>query len=290
MILGLYAGATRLAPPVLRRMLRRRAGRGKEVAGRLGEREGFASLPRPEGSLVWVHAASVGETMSALPLIKLLAARGPVLLTTGTVTSALLAAARLPEGAVHQFVPLDVPQWGARFLEHWHPDAAVFLESEIWPNLLLACEARGIRRFLVNGRISAASTRNWRCAAGSARRLLGGFAAIHAQSTGDAAHFRALGAARVLEWGNLKFFAAPLPYDEATLAALQAALPGPVWLAASTHPGEEILVYEAHQALLGAFPGLVTILAPRHPERGAEVAALCGAAPRRALGQPPVAG
>ncbi len=290
MILRLYTGATSLAAPALRRMLRRRALRGKEIPERLAEREGIASLSRPVGHLVWVHAASVGETMSALPLISLLAAKGPVLLTTGTVTSARLAAARLPEGAWHQFVPLDVPGWVARFLDHWRPDAAVFLESEIWPNLLAACDERRIPRFLINGRLSAASTRNWRRAPGAAGRLLGGFAAIHAQSAGDAAHFRALGAARVLEWGNLKFFAVPLPYDEAALAALRAAIPGPLWLAASTHQGEEELVFAAHQALLVAFPGLVTLLAPRHPERGAEVAALCGGAPRRSLGQPPVPG
>ena len=290
MILGLYAGATRLAAPALRRLLKRRVAKGKEIAGRLGEREGIASLPRPAGRLIWVHAASVGETMSALPLLRLLAARGPVLLTTGTLTSAKLAAERLPAGAVHQFVPLDVPGWVARFLAHWRPDAAVFLESEIWPNLLAACDQRGIRRFLINGRLSAASTRNWRRAPGAAKRLLGGFAAIHAQSTGDAAHFRALGAQRVLEWGNLKFFAAPLPVDEAALAVLQSVIPGPVWLAASTHPGEEVLVYAAHRALLPEFPGLVTVLVPRHPERGAEVAAICDAAPRRSLGQMPVPG
>ncbi len=168
MILGLYASATSLAAPALRRMLKRRAARGKEIQERLAEREGFASLPRPAGRLVWVHAASVGETMSALPLIRLLAARGAVLLTTGTVTSAKLAAERLPEGAGHQFVPLDVPGWVARFLDHWRPDGAVFLESEIWPNLLRACDERGIKRFLINGRLSAASTRNWKRAPGTA--------------------------------------------------------------------------------------------------------------------------
>ncbi|MBU6418426.1 MAG: 3-deoxy-D-manno-octulosonic acid transferase [Proteobacteria bacterium] len=290
MILSVYAGATRLAAPVLRRMLLRRVARGKEIEARLPEREGIASLPRPPGRLIWVHAASVGETVSALPVIRLLAAAGTVLLTTGTVTSARLAAERLPENAVHQFVPLDVPGWVARFLDHWRPDAAVFLESEIWPNLLTACDARGIRRFLINGRISAASTANWRRAPATARKLLGGFIAIHAQSAGDAANFRALGVANVLEWGNLKFHAAPLPCDEAALAALRAALPGPVWLAASTHPGEEELVFAAHRALLAEFPALVTLLVPRHPERGAEVAAICSAAPRRALGQMPAPG
>ena len=290
MILKVYAKATHLAAPALRHMLNRRAVRGKEITQRLQEREGIACLPRPAGRLAWVHAASVGETVSALPLIDLLAAAGPVLLTTGTVTSARLAEERLPENALHQFIPLDVPAWVARFLDHWRPDAAVFLESEIWPNLLTACDARGICRFLVNGRLSAASTRNWLRVPAVAKSLLGGFAAIHAQSTGDAANFRALGAKQVLEWGNLKFHASPLPCAEAALVALQSAIAGPVWLAASTHPGEEALVFAAHQALRAAFPGLVTLLVPRHPERGAEVAALCAGAPRRALGQPPQPG
>ena len=290
MMLRLYTTATTLAAPLLRRMLRTRAARGKEITARLPEREGITALPRPDGRLVWVHAASVGETMSVLPVLRELAARGPVLLTTGTVTSARLAAERLPAGALHQFVPLDVPAWVARFLGHWRPDAAVFVESEIWPNLLRGCDARGIKRVLLNGRISARSTSNWRRVPHLARRLLGGYAAIHAQSAADAANFRTLGAPNVLEWGNLKFFAAPLPVNDAALAALRAQIPGPVWLAASTHPGEEALIATAHGTLAAAYPELVTIIVPRHPERGAEVAALSGNAPRRSLGQTPVPG
>ena len=290
MMLRLYTTATTLAAPLLRRMLRTRAARGKEITARLPEREGITALPRPDGRLVWVHAASVGETMSVLPVLRELAARGPVLLTTGTVTSARLAAERLPAGALHQFVPLDVPAWVARFLGHWQPDAAVFVESEIWPNLLRGCDARGIKRVLLNGRISARSTSNWRRVPHLAQRLLGGYAAIHAQSATDAANFSTLGAPNVLEWGNLKFFASPLPVDDAALAALEAQIPGPVWLAASTHPGEEELVATAHATLLAEYPSIVTIIVPRHPERGAEVVALCGNAPRRSLGQAPVPG
>lgn len=287
MILQLYRGATSLAAPGLRRMLARRARLGKEITTRLAEREGQASLPRPPGRLVWIHAASVGETISVLPVIELLVARGPVLLTTGTVTSARLAEQRLPTGAIHQFVPLDVPAWIARFLDYWRPFRAVFLESEIWPNLLSTCDARRIPRFLVNGRISAKSARNWRRMPGLARRLLGGFVSVHAQSKADAAQFRALGAAPVLDWGNLKFSNKPLPYSPADFSAMQTVLPGPVWLAASTHAGEEEIINATHQALLPEFPSLITIMVPRHPERGAHIAGLCNAAPRRSLRQPP---
>lgn len=290
MILSLYAGASGLATPWLRRMLVRRSKRGKEIAERLVEREGITDLPRPAGRLVWVHAASVGEMMSALPVIGLLVKHGPVLLTTGTVTSARLAAERAPPGVVHQFIPLDTPRWTARFLDHWRPDKAVFMESEVWPNLLIGCDQRRIPRFLMNARMSAASARKWRRIPGAVRQLLQGFSAIHTQSIADAARLQGLGANRVLAWGNLKFSTTPLPYAPASLLDLQKAISGRVWLAASTHPGEEERIYAVHQELLADFPDLITIIVPRHPERGAQVAALCAGAPRRTLSQQPFPG
>ena len=290
MILPLYNTAMRLAAPALRRMLTKRIIKGKEDPTRLNERFGIASAPRPAGTtLIWFHAASVGETMSVLPVIQALAGRAQVLLTTGTLTSAKLAAERLPAFARHQFVPLDHPAWVDAFLTHWHPDAAVFVESEIWPGMLTQCDARGTPRLLINARISARSAAKWRWLPSLATRLLGGFRAIHAQSPGDAANLRALGVGTVLEWGNLKFFAPKLPVDPAAFATLQAQIPGPLWLAASTHPGEEVLLLQAHETLLAAYPNLITIIVPRHPERGAEVAALA-AAPRRSQRQAPQPG
>lgn len=290
MILDLYAGATRAATPWLRHMLKQRAKRGKEIPERLAEREGKASFPRPSGKLVWVHAASVGETMSALPLIKRLVENGSVLLTTGTVTSAKMAAQLLPKGAIHQFVPLDTPAWGAKFLDYWQPSAAVFLESEIWPNLLRGCDKRQIPRFLINARMSRSSAQRWKYMKASAYKLLNGFKAIHAQSAEDAMLLRRLGAASVLEWGNLKFVAQPLNFKAETLVSLAHSIPGSVWLACSTHQGEEDIIYSVHQELAKEFQGLITIIAPRHPERGAQVAALCGAAPQRSKGELPLAG
>jgi 3-deoxy-D-manno-octulosonic-acid transferase len=289
MMLRLYAAATTAAKPLLRRMLHKRAARGKEITARLPEREGISALPRPEGKLIWIHAASVGETMSVLPVLQALAGQTNILLTTGTVTSAQLAAERLPPGAIHQFVPLDAPDWVQAFLTHWRPDAAVFLESELWPNILRGCDAHGIPRILLNARMSDTSARNWCRIPGVAHTLLGGFKTVLAQSAGDAAKFRSLGV-EVQEWGNLKFFAAPLPVDETALTTLQAQIPGPLWLAASTHPGEEEICAAAHKILAQKFPSLVTIIAPRHPTRGAAVAALCGNAPRRAQNQPPEPG
>jgi 3-deoxy-D-manno-octulosonic-acid transferase len=285
MFYAAYGAAGGLAAPFLRTMLRRRVAAGKEIPARLGERVGIAGLPRPAGRLVWIHAASVGETMSVFPVIDALAGQADVLLTTGTVTSAALAAERLPPHALHQFVPLDVPGWVAKFLDHWRPDCAVFAESEIWPTMLRLTDARGIPRMLINASMSARSAANWRRISKFADTLIFGFRFVHVQSTADAENFRRLGAAGILEWGNLKYAAPPLPFDETALAGLREMIPGPVWLAASTHPGEESIVLAAHEALLERFPDLVTIIAPRHPARGAAFSL-----PRRSLGEPAVAG
>lgn len=290
-MLGLiWAGAATVAAPGLRRMLRRRAARGKEVAARLPEREGIDETARPPGRLVWVHAASVGESVSVLPVIEALVRDGPVLVTTGTVNSAAVMAERLPAGAFHRFVPLDVPRWGARFLDHWRPAAAVFVESELWPNLVAACRARGVALALVNGRLSERSARGWGRAAGLAREMLGAFDLVHPQSEGDGARLAALGARGLVAPGNLKRAAAAAPVDAAELDALRAALGDrPVWLAASTHPGEEAVVARVHARLAGRHAGLLTIVAPRHPERGVELAAELGAA-RYGVGELPPAG
>ncbi len=294
---GLWHGGTTLAAPGLRAMLRRRVGRGKELAARLPEREGIDPTPRPAGRLIWLHAASVGESQSILPVLSALCSQAPdasILLTTGTVTSAALLADQLPrlglERVLHRFVPLDVPAWAARFLDHWRPDAAGFVESELWPNLLAGCQARGIPMMLVNARMSARSLRGWQRAPGFARQVMGAFDRVQAQSEADAAHLRLLGARHVDAPGNLKLAAPPLHADPAELARLRRLIGGrPVWLAASTHPGEEEVAGQVHRTLAAAHPGLLTIVAPRHPERGAAVAAALGA-PRRAAGQDPGAG
>jgi len=262
-------------------MLRLRLVRGKEMPGRLAERRGIDPTPRPPGRLLWLHAASVGETASILPVLPPLLAQAPdltVLITTGTVTAAKLLAQRLaPEQQVrvlHRFVPLDVPRWAGRFLDHWRPDAAAFLESELWPNLLAACHARHVKLMLVNARLSPRSFARWRRVPGFARDLLGVFDHVQARSEADAGRLRALGAGRVETPGDLKFAAPSLPVDAAALARLQALVTDrPVWLAASTHPGEEAAVFAAHRQIAARYPDLLTILAPRHPERGAAVAA-----------------
>ncbi|WP_232480665.1 3-deoxy-D-manno-octulosonic acid transferase [Roseomonas sp. KE2513] len=277
--LAAWRGATRLGAAVLPLWLGHRARRGKEDAARLPERRGEGA-DRPAGPLLWLHGASVGESQSALPLLEALAEARPdlhFLLTTGTLTAARLLEARLPAALRprlrHRFVPLDVPAYVARFLDGWRPDAAVLIESEIWPNLILAAEARGVPMALVNARLSAGSARGWGRLPAVARRLFGAFRLVIAQSEADAARLRVLGAAEAQPWGNLKFAARPLPAPGPALAALRSAIGGrPVLLAASTHPGEEAQVAAAHAELRTRLPGLLTILAPRHPERGPALA------------------
>jgi len=299
-LVRIWGAAATLAAPGLRLLLRVRLARGKEAPGRLPERCGVDPAPRPPGRLLWLHAASVGETTSVLSVLALLLEKAPdltVLFTTGTVTAARLLGQRLaPEQSArvrHRFVPLDVPAWTARFLDHWRPDAGAFLESELWPNLLTACRARDIPLMLLNARLSPRSFARWRRVPGLAGELLGGFALVHARSDADAERLRSLGARRVEAPGDLKFAAPPLPYDPEELARLRAMLMDrPVWLAASTHPGEEALVFAVHRRVAGRYPDLLTILTPRHPERGAAIAAEAAplAVTRRSLGEGPPAG
>lgn len=290
-----WAGATTLATPALRLLLRHRASRGKEILDRLGERRGIDATPRPAGRLIWLHAASVGEAMSILPVLGMLAELDPdvnVLLTTGTVTSASLLVQRLPGMGLsarvsHRFAPLDVPAWVRRFLDHWRPNAVGFVESELWPNILSACGARAIPSMLINARMSARSYTAWSRAPWAARFVLRGFARIQARGEEDAVRLRALGAQRVEVVGDLKLAAAVLPADPAILREMTDRLAGrPVFLAASTHPGEETLIQMVHNDLRSSYPGLLTIIVPRHPERGPELAEMLHA-PSRQRGQPP---
>jgi len=282
-LLPLYRAATDAAAPLVRQLLRRRLARGKEDGARLDERTGIAGLPRPQGRLVWLHAASVGEALSVLPLIGRILDERPglhLLVTTGTVTSAGLLAERLPPRALHQYAPVDRAAWVARFLDHWRPDAAIRVESELWPNALCLLRRRDIPSVLLNARMTGASARNWRrWAPGAMAELLGAFRFVLAQDEIIAARYRALGARDVRVPGNLKLAAPPLPADPLAFVRLAMALDGrPRWLAASTHPGEEEAALAVHRALAPRHPGLVTLLVPRHPPRGAAIAAACVAA------------
>ena len=230
--------------------------------------------------MVWVHAASVGETNAILPLIENVLSSNPhvhVLLTTGTRTSAEIAAKRLPPRAVHQYIPLDVPQYVTRFLDHWKPSLAIFTESDIWPNLILGTSERRIPLVLVNARMSPRSIRRWRKFAGIGRPLFSRFAAVLAQNSQIALAVKWLGAPNVITAGNLKIDSPPPPINAEALASMRNAVGGrPLFLAASTHPGEDTLIAAAHSLIRDQVKGLLTIIVPRHPERGSGLAATLG--------------
>lgn len=272
-MLGIYKKLMTGAEPLLTRLLARRLEIGKEDASRLPERMGIPSRPRPDGALIWIHAASVGEAQSALILIDRLKKEtdAEVLLTTGTKTSADLMAKRLPAGCIHQYIPIDHPQWVNQFLNHWRPDLALWMESELWPNLLDGIQTRKIHAVLVNARLSQKSYRHWRLLGGTARGMLSAFSLILAQTDADAKRYRKLGAENILVTDNVKYSAAPLPVDDSALAALQTSRP--LWVYASTHAGEESLACRLHTKLKPKVPGLLTIIIPRHPDRRDEVAA-----------------
>lgn len=275
-MLALYRGLSRAASPLIDAVLARRIATGKEDAGRIGERFGKAGRPRPTGPLVWVHAASVGESLSVLSLIERLLADDPalhVLVTTGTVTSAALMAKRLPARAFHQFAPVDRLDCVRAFLDHWRPDVALWVESEFWPNLLIESKTRGVSLVLVNARISPRAFSRWRFFPALIKPMLDCFDLCLAQSEGEAARLRDLGARRVAAPGNLKFAAKPLPADAGELARLEGMTGArPRWLAASTHPGEEEIASEVHRELARKFPALLTVIVPRHPGRGKTIA------------------
>jgi 3-deoxy-D-manno-octulosonic-acid transferase len=274
----LYRALTLPLPPFVMLYLQRRCQRGKEDRLRLAERHGIASAARPPGPLVWIHAASVGEATAVLRLIEQLLETRPgleILLTTGTVASARLLQSRLPARAHHQYVPVDIPNWTRGFLDHWRPDLALWVESELWPNLVLTTHARGIPMLLLNGRLSARSYRRWRRWPGLIGPVLGAFAQCLAQDAEQASRIRRLGGHQVTAIGDLKAAGNPLPFDPTEFWRLRQEIGlRPLWLAASTHPGEEEIAAVVHQRLAIDHPGLLTIIAPRHPARGEVVAAM----------------
>ena len=272
--LHLYKSACSLGSPIASQVLTRRLKRGKEHPERIAERLGQASLERPKGPLIWVHAASVGEMLAAVSLVERLRAQGfAVLVTSGTVTSASLAEQRLPDGVLHQFIPLDGPRFVQRFLDHWRPGLALFVESDLWPNLICLAAMRGIPMIVVNGRLSERSFGRWRKVPRVIAALLDRFDLCLAQSAPDAERYAKLGAPRVIAAGNLKLDVPALPADQNSLQQLREIIDKrPVIAAASTHPGEEAAVIAVHRQLRAKFPSLLTIIVPRHPARGGNIA------------------
>jgi 3-deoxy-D-manno-octulosonic-acid transferase len=280
MTLRVYRKLSFAMVPLAPALIRSRLKRGKEDPERVGERRGLSLGTRPHGPLVWIHGASVGEVLAAATLIERLRALNlRILLTSGTTTSAAIVAKRFPPDVIHQYVPYDSPRYVARFLDHWRPSLALFIESDLWPNLILQASSRRVPMVLINGRMSPRSFPRWRRARNTISALLGQFEVCLAQSGTDAERFSALGARNVITTGNLKLDVAAPPADPAKLEKLMAMTRGrPIIAAASTHPGEEEILIDTHLRLAGFFPGLLTVVVPRHPDRGNTVAGLVAAA------------
>jgi 3-deoxy-D-manno-octulosonic-acid transferase len=276
--LHIYRLLTAALAPLAYALISRRRKLHKEHIARTNERYGESTVARPPGPLVWVHGASVGELLAVIPLIERIREKEfAVLCTSGTVTSANLAKRRLPRGTIHQFVTLDVPRFVGRFFDHWHPDLALFVESDLWPNLIMTGARRGVPLILVNGRLSERSFKRWRLVPGTITALLRCFDLCLAQSAADAGRFRDLGAPRIATTGNLKLDVPEPPANADSLTALKVAIGDrPVIAGASTHAGEETMLIEAHRRLRGSFPRLLTVIVPR-----SNVALARGIAPLR---------
>jgi 3-deoxy-D-manno-octulosonic-acid transferase len=275
-----YRLLSRAATPLAPLLLSQRLKRGKEHPARLVERYGESSIGRPAGPLIWIHGASVGELLAVIPLIERFREKNfAVLCTSGTVSSASVAEQRLPKSVIHQFVPLDAPRFVQRFFDHWRPDLALFVESDLWPNLIITANERGIPLILINGRLSERSFNRWRVVPSMIAALLRRFDLCLAQSAAYAERYGDLGAPRITTTGNLKLDVPEPPADAADLAALRAAIGDrPTIAAASTHAGEETALIEAHRRLRNTFPRLLTIVAPRHPDRGPGIVEIANAA------------
>ncbi len=281
LLLELYLGFSKVNAGLYRYVLKRRFSAGKEDPQRIAERWGDASVPRPKGKLVWFHAASVGETLSLDPVVNgLLEANADlsILVTSTTMTSAKIMAQSLPSRAIHQYSPIDNNRVVQKFLRYWKPDVAVWTESELWPALMTGADEAGIPMQLINGRVSNKTADSWRRHPKTFAYLLNLFDKIAVQEQATADVMTQIGVAneRVTVTGGTKEDAAPLPFSPDDLAELKKSIGHRnTWFAGSTHPDEEAFVLEAHlRAFVGKKTAPLLIIAPRHPERGNEVAEL----------------
>ena len=278
MFISIYNTLIRiLYPLVIRRYIKKRQQNGKEDVKRFNERIGKPSMKRPEGKLIWFHGASVGESLSMLPLINKLLENYPdahIMVTTGTVTSAEVMGKRLPERAFHQYIPIDNPKFGTRFIKHWHPDLVLWFESDLWPALLSGIKRKNIPLILVNGRISNKSFKRWQQFDFISKELLGCFTYCLGQSEEDAYRLRVLGAKDSMCLGNLKYAGINPPVDADKKAEILEQIEGrPLWAVSSTHSDEELKIGKFLKRVIEKVPGLMTIIAPRHPNRGPEIQA-----------------
>lgn len=273
-----YYGLSWMGTPLILLYLKWRAQKGHELKARLNERFGLTSQSRPNGTLIWINAVSVGEAVAALTLIENLQKKYTdiyFLLTTTTVSSSSIVSSRLPKHTLHQFCPIDTPQAVKRFLNHWQPDLAIWIESELWPNLIYETQEKGIPTILLNGRMSDKSFSNWKKVKGLIAPLLSKLKICAVQSDEQKNNFTALGAENVMTMGNIKIMMSPLTIEPEKYKSLKKMIGDrPVWLAASTHPGEEEIVLKTHKELKKEVPNILTLMVPRHINRAKSLRSL----------------
>ncbi|MAV88799.1 MAG: 3-deoxy-D-manno-octulosonic acid transferase [Rhodospirillaceae bacterium] len=278
MLLKIYRAITVLGTPIISMYLYYRKSIGKEDRDRHEERIGISRIPKPNGFLFWIHAASIGESLSVITLIENLLKSYPnsyLMITTGTITSAKILKDRLPDRAFHQYIPVDKPSYVSRFIEHWRPDVALWTESEFWPNIIFKTHKSEIPLLLLNGRISDKSYAKWQIAPSLMKNILSCFNLCLGQSEEDVIRLRKLGAPKVKNLGNLKFSVPPLPVDLKSLGVLQSQIINrPLWLATSTHYLEENMVTDIHKKLKNIHKDILTIIVPRQVNRGEKIARL----------------
>ncbi|MCH9674994.1 MAG: lipid IV(A) 3-deoxy-D-manno-octulosonic acid transferase [Gammaproteobacteria bacterium] len=250
----------------------------QDIKQRLGHGAQIAAT----GPVIWVHAVSVGEVQAAIPMVRLFEAHWPeatIVWTTTTPTGRDRVLGTFGADALHQYVPYDLPSAVSRFLNRVNPSLAVVLETEIWPNLLHQCNARSIPIILANARLSAQSAKGYGRVRGLIEPAVKTFAAVAAQTEPDAERLVGLGIApeRVVVTGSLKFDVSLPPSTQEAGAALRHRWGSErsVWIASSTHDGEEEVVLDAFSEIQRQHPDALLVLVPRHPERFARVAALC---------------
>lgn len=275
--LTLYRIGTRLLEPLTPALLSRRVKAGKERAERTGERFGRSTVSRPAGSLVWMHGASVGESKLLLDLFEAMREKRPdlhALVTTQTTTSADMIAGKALPGVIHQMAPVDGPGAVKRFLKHWKPDAAVFAEGEIWPNMLMALQREGIPAALANARMTEKTLTSWNGRKASAERVFATFGFIGAADKATALGLQSALGRNVATVGNLKMAVTVKPPPEEKVEAFRSAVGRPVLLAASTHPTEDEFALDAFAEVRKSVRDALLVIVPRHPERGAAIVEL----------------
>lgn len=274
----IYRGVTAIGRPALSMFLSHRQSKGKEDPLRLRERKGFASKMRPKGKLVWMHGASVGESLSMLPLITAITTAAQeeitILVTTGTVTSARLMEKRLPDNCIHQFIPLDCPKWVDRFMAHWYPDVVLWFESDIWPNLIHAIGRDDIPGAFINARMSEKSYRRWKKSGSMITELLSHFDAAFTQTPQETQWFKELGIPETDYLGNLKYASKPLPVDDANLEKMREQVGDRyTFVFASTHDDEEAQAARMYSDIRDQIDDFLMIIVPRHPKRADDIRA-----------------